>query len=282
MVIMLLGLFFLVAQQLTSLSNDLSRFDERLSEVGSSGQEFINNTIGLSKDKQKEYFSQQVDQLGEKIGAYLALILTQLGAFLVNFVIIVTYTLLLLNYRGRIKNFILKLVDKHTRANFSGNTRAIVHEVSNVANSYIAGVFLVVLILSICNTIALFTIGVEHALLFGIVAGILNIIPYLGSLAGSLIPVVYVLFTRDTLTYAIVVGLYFLLIQQIESYILTPNITGGKINVSPLFTILIVLFGNMVWGIAGMVLFIPLLGIAKVLFDHVPQLEAYSYLIAKK
>ncbi len=282
MVVLLLGLSTLLAQQVTSLSNDLSQLDERLSNVTSSAQDFLEDTVGVSKDQQQKYFAEQIERIGEGMASYAALFVTQLGAFLVNFVIIVTYTLLLLNYRGRIKNFVLKLVERNTRGDLSGSTGKVVHEVANVANGYVAGVFLVVLILSVSSTIALFAIGVEHALLFGVLAGVLNIIPYLGSLLGSLIPVIYVLLTRDTLTYAVIVGAYFLIIQQIESYVLTPNITGGKIKVSPLFTILIVLFGNLVWGIAGMVLFIPLLGIAKVIFDHIPQLDAYSYLIAKK
>ncbi|GHE34012.1 AI-2E family transporter [Sphingobacterium griseoflavum] len=282
LVLVLIGVLTLLTQQIVSLNNDLSNLHEHFYGFASSVQDQVEETFGIAKDEQKAYLADQMDKVAEVVGSYAAFFVAQFGSFLVHLVIIITYTLLLLVYRGRIKNFVLKLVEKHTGQGQSDHTRKVVHEVANVSNAYVAGVFYVVAILSVCNTVALYAIGVEHAVLFGILAGLLNIIPYLGSLVGSLIPVIYVLLTKDAFSYAIIVGGYFLLIQQVESYVLTPNITGGKIKLSPLFTILIVLFGNLIWGIAGMVLFVPLLGIAKVIFDHVPQLEPYGYLIAKK
>jgi len=94
--------------------------------------------------------------------------------------------------------------------------------------------------------------------------------------------VVYTLITRDTLTTPIAVALFFTVIQQLDSYFLTPKITGSMVQLSPLFTIMALLLGGMVWGLAGMLLFIPFMGVLKVIFDHVDGLKPYGYLIGDK
>src|SRR5690606_39870325 len=93
------------------------------------------------------------------------------------------------------------------------------------------------------------------------------------------IVVVYALITADSLSTPIMLAIFFTVLQQIDSYFLTPRITGGRIQLSPLFTILALLLGGMVWGIEGMLLFIPFLGVAKIIFDHIESLRPYGYLI---
>ncbi|WDF67313.1 AI-2E family transporter [Sphingobacterium oryzagri] len=282
LLIMLIGVSTLFTNQLVSLSKDMDNIASQFANMSDSLQELVADVFQLSKEKQMEYVNNQVESLAGSVAAYVGTLLTYLGSFILNLIIVVTYTLLFLLSRARLKKFIIWTVNNYVGQENDDETNRVVGKVTSVANSYIAGVFLVVLILSVCNVFALWAIGVEHAILFAILAGILNIIPYLGSIVGSLIPVVYVLITKDSFNDALFVGLYFLFIQQVEGYFLTPRITGGKIKLSPMFTIMIVLFGGFVWGTAGMILFVPLLGIAKVVFDHVPSLQNYGYLIGKE
>src|SRR5690606_24102365 len=120
------------------------------------------------------------------------------------------------------------------------------------------------------------------ALFFAIIAALINIIPYIGSVAGGAIVVAYTLLTRDTLAVPIIVTIFFTVVQQLDSYVLTPKHTGGQVQLSPLFTIMVLLLGGMVWGAAGMILFIPILGVVKVVFDNVESLKPYGYLIGDK
>jgi predicted PurR-regulated permease PerM len=75
------------------------------------------------------------------------------------------------------------------------------------------------------------------------------------------------------ITYAIV--------QFIQTYLLEPLVVGSAENINPLFTIIILVVGELVWGVPGMVLALPLLGIVKVVFDNVDSLKPYGYLIGK-
>lgn len=267
----------ILIDQLTSLLYDLPRLDQRLADLLDKAHVFINDTFNISRQRQNEFVQQRIRGWLQYAGAYLTRVLFFAGNMLVDFIIVMTYTLLFLLYRTRLKNFIFKLASTQHH-----KTHAIINKITDVANSYVAGVFLVVLLLTVVNTAGLIVIGIEHALLFGIMAGILNIIPYLGSLVGSLIPVLFALLTKDSLWTPVVVALFFLAVQQIESYILTPNITGGKIRLNPLSTLMVLLLGGIIWGVAGMIVFVPYLGILKVIFDHINRLKPYGYLLGKE
>lgn len=276
-VVGLVLLTIILINQLTSLLYELPRLDQRLDTLLDRGYAFIKETFDISRERQNEFVQQRLRSWLQLAGAYLTNLLFFIGNMVIDFVIVMTYTLLFLLYRNRLKKFIFKITSTQNH-----HAYAIINRITDVANSYVAGVFLVVLILSIVNTAGLMVIGIEHALFFGIMAGILNIIPYLGSLVGSLIPVLFALLTKDSLWTPLVVALFFLTVQQVESYVLTPNITGGKIRLNPLATLMVLLLGGITWGVAGMIVFVPYLGILKVIFDHVDRLQPYGYLLGKE
>lgn len=137
-----------------------------------------------------------------------------------------------------------------------------------------------ILILSVLNFTALSIIGIKHALLFAVFAGFLNVIPYVGPIIGSTLPIAYALLTTDSLWYPIAVFASFYVIQTIEGNFLTPKITGSQVSLNPLMTIIALFVGNFIWGLAGMILFVPGLAILKVIFDEIEGMEAYSFLLS--
>lgn len=275
-VILLILLLIVLIDQLTALAYDLPRLDYKLSELLDEAHMFVKETFDVSRAKQNEYIQQSLRSALQYAGIYLRSLFLFAGSLLVSFIIVMSYTLLFLLYRGRLKSFISRLTK-----NYDANAHEIVGKITTVASSYISGVFLVVLILTAINTAGLMVIGIDHALLFGLMAGLLNIIPYLGSLVGSLIPVLFALLTKDSLWTPVIVAIFFLVVQQIESYILTPNITGAKIKLNPMATLMILLLGSAIWGIAGMILFVPYLGIAKVIFDNINRLKPFGFVLGK-
>lgn len=277
----IIAVFSILINQLVLLGQDLKSIEDRLPRILENTYTYISETFELSKEQQENYLKDQLSLAAGRITNFATVVLRSLGAYLVNFVIVVTYAILLLLYRGRLKNFVIQVVRKQDKEGVK-YTAQIVEKTSKVASSYIAGIFIVVLILSVVNTIVLSIIGVKHALFFGLVAGLLNLIPYIGSVLGSVLPVVYALLTHDTASAAFITAIYFIIIQNVESYILTPNIAGAKVDLSPLATIFALLLGGFIWGVAGMVVFIPILGIAKVIFDNVEDLHPYGYLISSK
>lgn len=274
-------IFSILINQLILLGRDLGSLEDRFPTLLENIYGYISDTFELTKEQQETYLNNQLRIAAGGITNFATLILRSLGGYLVNFMIVVTYAILLLLYRSRLKNFVIKLVRIQGKGGVRDATH-IVEKTSKVASSYIAGIFIVVLILSFVNTLALYFIGVKHALFFGLLAGLLNLIPYVGSVMGSVFPVIYALLTHDTASAAFITGIYFFIIQNVESYVLTPNIAGAKVDLSPLATIFALLLGGFIWGIAGMVVFVPILGILKVIFDNVEELNPYGYLISTR
>lgn len=280
--LIVVGVMYIVIHELVVLSKDMSTIGERLTQAMAKVQVYISEHFHVPIAKQRTYLQEQIVTWSNAAGKQISGLFFSVFSILGNLLIVTVYTILMLIYRTRIKRFVLKLVHRYAGNENLSNAQDIVEKITLVSSRYVAGVFLVVLILSVIYFIGLTVIGIENALFFAIIAALINIIPYIGSVAGGAIVVAYTLITRDTLTVPIVTTIFFTIVQQLDSYVLTPKITGGQVQLSPLFTIMVLLLGGMVWGVGGMVLFIPLLGVIKVVFDNVESLQPYGYLIGDK
>lgn len=281
-VLVVVGVIYVLIHELVVMGRDLSAIGARLSQAVEKVQSYISEHFHMPISMQQSYMQDQILSWTNAAGKQLSGLFFSILSVLGNLLIITVYTILMLIYRRRVKRFVLKLVNRYAGNENLGNAQHIVEKITMVSSRYVSGVFLVVLILSVVYFLGLTIIGVENALFFAIIAALINIIPYIGSVAGGAIVVAYTLITRDTLTVPIVTTIFFTVVQQLDSYVLTPKITGGQVQLSPLFTIMVLLLGGMVWGAAGMILFIPILGVVKVVFDNVDSLKPYGYLIGDK
>src|SRR5690606_12401135 len=251
--VLLLGIGYLLINQVIALGNNMPLIGKKLNDMLNSVHDFISEHFQLPVDTQKAYLKNQIDGFSNLAGKYVGDIFRSILSFLVHLLIITAYTILLLIYRRRFKNFVLALVVHYAGRTNLDEARDVVDKTTDVASSYLTGVCIVALIFSVINTVGLTVIGIENALFFGVMVAFINIIPYIGSVAGSAIVVLYTLITRDTLITPAIVALFFIMLQQIDSYILTPKITGSKIQLNALFTIMALLLGSLVWGVAGMI-----------------------------
>lgn len=184
----------------------------------------------------------------------------------------------LLIYRDHLAVFISKVFSKEK------NTDLLIKltSIRRIVYAYMSGAGKVMLILAVLNTAVLFALGIEHAIFFGVLAGMLNIIPYLGPILGAILPFIFALITKDTLFYPIAVIVSFSFVQILENAYLTPKITGSNVNLNALVTFIGLLIGAAIWGIIGMVLIIPTIAILKKLFEMSPDTEPYAYLFGEE
>lgn len=159
-------------------------------------------------------------------------------------------------------------------------TDEIIKEVSVVVKKYMGGVFIVVLILCVLNSLGLLIVGVKYPLLLGLIAAICNFIPYFGTIIGFSFPLIMALLTGDGPGTAIGVVILFIIIQFTENNLLTPNITGGQVQVNPFFIILSVLIGGIIWGIPGMFIVVPLMATLRIICTKIDALKPWAFLIS--
>jgi predicted PurR-regulated permease PerM len=210
------------------------------------------------------------DSLGEVLNAT--------GNTVLAIGIMPVYVFMFLYYRDKFSRFLMMLVPESAQE----LGRTVLLKVSLVTTRYMTGMFAVVLILSVLNSVGFLIIGLQYAILMGVIAAICNIIPYFGTIIGYSIPFGFAFLTGTGFDLAFAVLIQFFIIQFSENNIITPNILGGMLRINPFFIILGVLAGGMVWGLPGMFIIVPVLAMLKVICDHVPSLKPYSFLMSDR
>jgi predicted PurR-regulated permease PerM len=160
-------------------------------------------------------------------------------------------------------------------------TIKILRDISMVASKYMGGVVIVVFILCVLNSLGLYIIGFRYPIVMGIISALFNFIPYFGTLMGGAVPLLFALLVQDPVIAGRVVIL-FIIIQFTENNILTPNIVGGNVKISPFFIIVGLVMAAMIWGIPGMLVIIPVLAIMKIVFKNIDELQPYAFLLSTR
>ncbi|MBL0018978.1 MAG: AI-2E family transporter [Bacteroidetes bacterium] len=193
-------------------------------------------------------------------------------------VIVPIYMFFFITYRDRFSRFVVMLVERRKQI----QALDILSKASTVVQKYLVGVGIEVLIVFVLAATLFFSLGIRHALFFAVMVAVLNIIPYLGVLIGSSISVVYAFLTTDSLLYPILVFVLLWVIQIIDNNFIAPYVIGQQIRLNPLAVIVAVFVGGLIWGVSGMIVFIPLLGILKVVLDESESLKPWGFLLGDR
>lgn len=217
------------------------------------------------------YKAELLDISNENVGKTMLAV----GNAIMVMLLIPVYVFILLYYNKLLIEFIHRVFVSGDQKRISN----IISETKTVVQRYLAGLVIEAVIVAILNVAALFALGIEYAILLGIIGALLNVIPYIGGLVAVALPMAVALATKSTGMYAFyVLGIYYI-IQLIDNNLIVPLIVSSKVKINALFAIIVVFAGNALWGISGMFLSIPLLAIVKVIFDHIEPLKPWGFLL---
>lgn len=265
----------ILAWQLTNLTDDFGEMKEQVFSRLRTFSEWISQSIGIDFAQQQQLVSPQGQGAGQQTGNFFLKFLDKLTSVMIDAVLVIVYTYLLLYYRSHIKKFILAAVPESNR----NHARTIIRKSVDVSGDYLIGLFNMVAVLWVMYSIGFSLVGLTGAVFFAILCGIFEIVPFIGNLVGNLVAVLAVLAQGGDATMVLGILAVYLTVQFLQSYILEPLVVGQRVNINPLFTIMALVAGELLWGIAGMAMAIPLLGIVKIVCDNVPELHAYGTLI---
>ncbi len=201
--------------------------------------------------------------------------LSTLGGLLVAVFLVPVYIFLFLFYKILLLDFIRKLFGDDNK----GQVSAVISQTKTVIQRYLIGMVIEIAIIAAMETTALFLLGVPYALLIGIMGAFLNTIPYIGGLIAVALPMMVALISGMPSMTPIYILIIYYIIQLIDNNLLVPTIVASKVKINALFSIVAVIAGNLLWGIPGMILAIPLLAIVKLVFDHVEPLKPWGFLL---
>jgi predicted PurR-regulated permease PerM len=266
----------LLGWQLAKMSSEMSGIEDKVKQSISQVQIAIQSKFGVSKEQQQQFLQKQQQSGGGSITTKISSSLSYISSFLVDTLLTFVYIFLLLYFRLQLRKFVLKTVSEENKA----LANKIIFEASKVSQKYISGMGLMIVMLWVMYGIGFSIVGVKNAIFFAILCGILEIIPFVGNLTGTALTIIGSVTQGGS---GMVVGILvtYAIVQFVQTYLLEPLVVGSAENINPLFTIIILVVGELVWGVPGMVLALPLLGIVKVVFDNIESLQLYGYLIGK-
>lgn len=271
----LAGFFYFISTQVGNISSDMNSIGARFSELIDRGYGWMEGTFGINQQEQTLYIKDSLDVFMQNSSSAFTQIISATADFFTSFFLFLITLFFILYYRKFFMAFLYKWfkVEDHSVV---GST---LYKIELVVRSYILGLFSVILIVAILNSVGLMLLGIQHAVFFGVLASVLTIIPFIGIFIGSLLPILFALVTKDSLWYPVGVAGLFWGIQFLEGNFITPNVVGGRVSINPFAAILALFFGGMVWGALGMILSIPVLAIVKVICDAIKPLQPFGFLL---
>lgn len=272
-----LGLMALISFQVRSFTQDWSMIKNTMQPKIEQIKAFALQHTPISKDdieEAKENSSLISSNSRDQVKSFMS----GLSSFITNYLLTFVYIFFMLSYRKIFKNFLLRIFPDQRRK----NVKTIISKSTKVAPQYLIGKLVLMGLLAILYSIGLGISGVHNFILVSIIAALLTLIPFVGNIIGFTMAVTFGYLTSGDITVLIGIALTFTITQFVESYILQPYIVGEKVDVQPFFVIISVILGNMVWGIIGMILAIPILGIITVVLLNIKELKPFGILLSKR
>jgi predicted PurR-regulated permease PerM len=273
------GGIYLFSNQIVNLSENFSEFKDKIIKVIAELTLLINNNLGfLGYLEDGEIYIKLKSWSNKSIETLVSQTFSGTSDLLIGLLSTIVFTFLILIYRNGLVSAMVQFYSKEQKEKAFNLFKS----VQQVGQQYLFGMLIIILLLGFVNSIGLWIIGIDNAFFFGFLAAILAIIPYVGTLLGAAIAILYAFMSYDSIWLPIIIAAFFWVVQFIESNILTPKIVGGNLKVNAITSILSIIIGASIWGIAGMILFLPFSAMFKVICNEYIELKPLAMLIGEQ
>ncbi len=266
--------FYFITVQFINFTHDLPDLKLRFRHVFADMHHWVYTKFHVNTAQQTDYINKSVSSVVASAAQSVSNIFVSLTGITFLIVFVFIFSFFILYHRQLLMRFTLKLfhIEHQDKVN------EVIMETKSMINSYVVGLLLEMAVMSIANTSLLLIMGIQYAVLLGVFAAVLNIIPYLG-IYSAIALTMFVTFANGSSGLALEVGIGLFVLHFLDANILMPRIVGARVKMNPFITVIAVIIGEFVWGIPGMFLFIPITGIIKLVCERVEGLEAWGILI---
>lgn len=265
------GIMYFISSQVVGLSDNFPILKDKFYELLKQLQTWVNSNFGIS-------IAKQVNLINEALNSSKALLGQTLGTAVTTLMIVFilpVYIFLLLFYKTLLLNF---LYESFAEKN-STQVADILKQTKSAIQSYMIGLLIEALIVAAMNSTALLILGVKYAVLLGLIGALLNMLPYIGGIIAIALPILMATVTKTGYSTQLGIIIAYIIIQFIDNNFLIPKIVSSKVQINALVSILIVLLGGALWGVAGMFLSIPFVAILKIICDRVDGMKPLGKLL---
>ena len=262
-----------ISKQTASFIKDIPAIKSNLNQLWEQFQRWISHTFNLTHEQQQQIIDKAKKETINEIQPVgtINVITTSIATL----ALLPVYIFLFLYYRTLLLRFIREIFDPQ----HSERVEDVIHEIRYVMQHYITGLLTETSIVAVLNILGLIFIGAPYALLLGLIAAILNLIPYIGGLIAVVLTALLTYSNTGQISKMIWAVGVLLFVQMIDNNFLVPRVIASRVKLNALISIVGVLIGGALCGVGGMFLSIPLLAICKVIFDRVDDLKPWGKLL---
>ena len=274
-------LFFAVAivlgLQLSELRKDMPGLLQKIGPSILDMKKWVEVSLGFSITAQNALWNNITQSLGNNAGIIIRTTVAETAGSMITLFLVPVYVVLFLYNRRTFVRFLEKICGEE----YKQKLYLILSNVISAYFNFISGMLMVYLVVGILNSVGLLLLGIKHAILFGMLTAVMTIVPYVGIIVSALLPISVAWVTKDTIWYPVAVIGVFGFVQYLEANVIFPKIVGAQLKLSTMATLLAIIAGGLLWGVSGMILFLPFLGIIRILADHLPAWEPLKILLSR-
>jgi predicted PurR-regulated permease PerM len=278
-ILIVAGVIYFFSTQIINVSKEFSNFKDKILSAFADVTLYFNNHISFVENLEKdELFNRMKGWLSDSTGFLVSKTVNNTATFLAGLLATIVFTFLLLIYRDGLTKAFLAFSPGDKRPKVFKMFKS----VQQVGQKYLFGMIVLTIVIGLANSVGLMIIGIDNPFLFGFLGAALAIIPYIGTVLGAVIPVIYAFVSYDSLWMAVAVAILFWFVQLVSDNFLTPRIVGGSLKINALTAILSLFIGAAVWGLAGMILFLPFAAMLKVVCEEFEELQPIALIIGEQ
>jgi predicted PurR-regulated permease PerM len=268
-----LGIVYILSTQLSMFSETYPQLKQKFDATSTELVQWISGKFNIRVSRINAWTKEtQSDAISEFA---LGDTLLEAGEMIMVSMLLPVYLFLILYYKPLLLEFIRRLF----RSEYQITVTSVLTSSKNIIQTYLVGLFFELIIVAVLNSVGLLLLGIEYAIILGVIGAVLNLIPYIGGIIAIALPMVIAFVTKDSLTYPILVFVVYLFIQFVDNNFIVPKIVAARVQINALISVIAVLIGGALWGIAGMFLSMPVIAILKVIFDHIESLKPWGFLL---
>jgi predicted PurR-regulated permease PerM len=270
-----LGSLYIIITQLISFSETIPQLKEKFYSAILDLVGWISATFSVNQTTIQLWIRETLQQAVDNFTSGKSL--DTIRQVIVTLTLLPVYLAMILYH----KPLLLEFVHKLFRARHQVALVEVLANTKQIIQTYIVGLCFELIIMAVLQSVGLLVLGIEYAIILGIIGALLNIIPYIGGIVGTALAMIIAFVTKDSIAWSFYVLVFYILIQFIDNNFIVPRIVASRVQLNALVSIIVVLIGSAVWGISGMFLSIPLTAIVKVIFDHIEPLKPWGFLLGK-
>ena len=268
------GIGYLVGSQISNLADDWPQLKSQVSESVINLQNWISSAFHVNAAKQMTYVNNTTKKIIASGTSVLGTTFGAISSLMLFYAFMMIFTFFILFYRRLLFRFIIWVFNEDNKSVVVD----IAENIQSILRQYILGLLLEMGIVATVTCTVFWIIGIKYAVLLGLIVGLFNIIPYVGIFSALLLSSI-ITFATGSVEHALIVAVSVIVIHAIDANLLLPTIVGSKVRLNALITFLGIVFGEMIWGLSGMFLSIPIIAIFKIIFDRVESLKPWGFLM---